>query len=134
MKSSRSVKRSKKRLAACLLMAFVMSLIASYPSFAAWQVVPAGWQASEDGYFCTLEDGADTLAAIRAYKSEAQAWQAAYAEIKKDIQEYRSDTQGQLKALEEEFNKERLEWKKEQAKERFYIIGAFVLGAAIGSL
>ena len=106
----------------------------SYPSFAAWQVVPAGWQTSEGGYFCTLEDGADTLAAIRTYKSEAQAWQAAYAEIKKDIQEYRDDTQEQLKALEEEFNKERLEWKKEQAKGRFYIIGAFVLGAAIGSL
>ena len=106
----------------------------SYPSFAAWQVVPAGWQTSEEGYFCPLEDGADTLAAIRTYKSEAQAWQAAYAEIKKDIQEYRDDTQGQLKALEEEFNKERLEWKKEQAKGRFYIIGALVLGAAIGSL
>ena len=106
----------------------------SYPSFAAWQVVPAGWQASEEGYFCTLEDGADTLAAIRAYKSEAQAWQAAYAEIKKDIQEYRNDTQGQLKALEEEFNKERLEWKKERAKGRFYIIGALVVGVAIGNL
>lgn len=106
----------------------------SSQSSAAWQVVPAGWKASEGGYFCTIEDGADTLAAIRTYKSEAQAWQAAYAEIKKDIQEYRNDTQGQLKALEEEFNKERLEWKKEQAKGRFYIIGALVVGVAIGSL
>ncbi len=106
----------------------------SYPSFAAWQVVPAGWQTSEEGYFCTFEDGADTLAAIRTYKSEAQAWQAAYTEIKKDIQEYRDDTQGRLKALEEEFNKERLEWKRERAKGRFYIIGALVVGAAIGSL
>jgi hypothetical protein len=102
--------------------------------------VPLGWTATEPGYFGTLEDGRDTLAALQTYRQTSERWKAAYSDLRTEFLTTTEDIKKQMTALEEQINSEREAWKKEVAKAEtkgfwstfWTILGAGGLGYAVG--
>jgi hypothetical protein len=88
------------------------------PSSAEWRPVPAGWTATEPGYFGTLEDGRDTLAALQTYRQTSERWKAAYSDLRTEFLTTTGDIKAQMSDLAEQLNGERKAWKAEIARGR----------------
>jgi hypothetical protein len=87
-----------------------VSLTPSWPCGAEWKTVPAGWTATEAGYFGTLEDGRDTLAALQTYRLTSERWRAAHQDLYDEFVKNSRQVQRDIKALEAQINKERSAW------------------------
>jgi len=53
-------------------------LMTSSPASGDWELVPTEWTSSRPGYWGEIEDGRDTLAALKTAREEATAWKKAY--------------------------------------------------------
>ncbi|GHV45743.1 hypothetical protein FACS1894204_05690 [Synergistales bacterium] len=126
----------KQKLWRCLLTALLVSLTLSSPCGAEWKVVPAGWTSEEAGYFGTLEDGRDTLAALQTYRLTAQRWEAAHEDLRAEFVRNSEQVKADIIALEAQINEERKAWKAEVARARtrnvIWVVLAGAAGYAIG--
>ena len=108
----------------------------SLPSFAEWKAVPEGYTTTEPGYFGTLQDGRDTLAALQTHRQTSERWKAAYSDLRTEFLTTTEDIQKQMKALETQINNERKAWKAEIARGKtntlLWIAVAGGIGYAIG--
>ena len=75
-------------------------------------MVPEGWTATEPGYFGTLEDGRDTLAALQTYRETSERWKAAYSDLRTEFLTSNEDVQKRFDALAGQLNNERKAWKE----------------------
>jgi hypothetical protein len=98
--------------------------------------VPEGWTTTEQGYFGTLQDGRDTLAAIQTYRQTSERWKAAYADLRTEFVTTTDDIKKQMAALGDQLNNERKAWKAEVARSKgstwFWIAVAGGVGYAAG--
>jgi hypothetical protein len=98
--------------------------------------VPENWTTTEAGYFGTLEDGRDTLAALQTYRQTSERWKAAYSDLRTEFITSNEDIKKQMKALENQLNNERKAWKSEIVRSRtnnlIWIALAGGIGYAIG--
>ena len=108
----------------------------SSPAGAAWMYVPAGWTATEPGYWGTVADGRDTLAAIQSYREEAELWERTAASMQEEVAVAQVEMSAQLEALRTELDAERQAWRREIATERgrtwLYVALAGGIGYALG--
>lgn len=108
----------------------------SSPSFA-WEYVPKGWAAPEPGYFGSEADGRDTLAALKTYKGQSEAWKNAYGDLRSEILSYQKNAKEELDILKEQIEAERKAWKKEiqvsQTKNTIYLLLALGIGYVAGN-
>ncbi|HCL78927.1 MAG TPA: hypothetical protein DIC53_03045 [Synergistaceae bacterium] len=138
------MRAQRKKYLLCLLTVWLMVSMASSPASAAWKYVPEGWTTPDAGYFGTEQDGRDTLEALRTYREEATAWEAAYNALKAEFDTLRAELDMKFAALEKSLDKEREAWKGEIRKAKgpgFGIFagygfdshgdGNFVIGAGI---
>jgi hypothetical protein len=88
------------------------------PCFADWQTVPAGWTATEPGYFGTLADGRDTLAALQTYRQTGERWKAAYSDLRTEFIKTTEEIKEKMAELEEQINAERRAWRAEVSRGR----------------
>jgi hypothetical protein len=93
--------------------------------------VPEGWTATEPGYFGTLDDGRDTLAAIQTYRQTGEKWKAAYDELRGQFLTTTGTITGQVKALEKQLDQEREAWKARATRN---IVLVVILAGGIGYL
>lgn len=130
------MKRRVVTFALCLLMMFALLSMMSSPATATWQHVPAGWTAQTEGYFGTIEDGRDTLAAIRTYRQEAAAWERTVQEIRAEVAASQLALSEQIRQLQEDLSRERDAWQSQISRERrkwaVYTLGALALGYVVG--
>jgi len=101
----------------------------SCPSFASWKAVPAGWTSKEPGYWCTEQDARDTLAMVRTYRQQAQAWEGAYNELLTEVRTSNEAFAVKLKALEDSINSDRMVNRRNTV---LFAIVAFGIGFAAG--
>jgi hypothetical protein len=78
---------------------------------------------NELGIFGTLEDGRDTLMALRTYRESSDRWQSAYEELLEDYTTTLSSTKDQLKEIENNLQAE-----KERRLGRTLIGGGIAVG------
>jgi hypothetical protein len=88
------------------------------PCFADWQTVPAGWTATEPGYFGTLADGRDTLAALQTYRETSERWKAAYSDLRTEFITTTEEINKKMGQMQEQINNERKAWRAEVKKSR----------------
>ena len=91
----------------------------------AWTYVPAGWTATEPGYWGTERDGRDTLQALRTYREERDAWQRAFEDARDENRTFQEKMEQRFTALEEFLESERAGWKREIRKARAPGLGIF---------
>lgn len=91
----------------------------------AWTYVPAGWTATEPGYWGTEQDGRDTLEAIRTYREERDAWRKAFEAAQDENRAFQEKMEQRFTALEESLEAERAAWKREIRKARSPGFGMF---------
>jgi hypothetical protein len=98
--------------------------------------VPEGWTTTEQGYFGTLPDGRDTLAALQTYRQTSERWKAAYSDLRTEFLTTAENLREQMAALEKQINNERRAWKAEVVRSRtnnlLWIILAGGIGYAVG--
>ena len=94
--------------------------------------MPGGWTASEAGYFGTLDDGRDTLAALQTYRLESAAVKTAYQDLHDEFVRNAAQVKSDIKALEAQINKERSARKAELARARARTVIWVVLAAGAG--
>jgi hypothetical protein len=97
--------------------------------------VPAGWTATEPGYWGTVTDGRDMLAMLQSYRQEAELWERTVASMQAEVASFRAEIDTEMKTLRDELNAERLAWKEvtaERSRTWLYVVGALGLGIAIG--
>jgi hypothetical protein len=109
-----------------------MGLTLNSPCFAAWILVPEGWTATEPGYFGSLQDGRDTLAALQTYRQTSERWKAAYSDLRTEFMTTTEDIKKQMTALEEQLNSERKAWKAEIVKGRTHNLIWIAVAGGIG--
>jgi hypothetical protein len=119
-----------------LLILLPLVLTMSSPAFGDWKLVPGGWTTTEPGYFGTLEDGRDTLAALQTYRQTSERWKAAYSDLRTEFLTTTEDIRKQMLSLEEQINGERRAWKAEIVRSRtnnlLWIVVAGSIGYAVG--
>ena len=116
----------------------------SSPASAAWTYIPAGWTATEPGYWGTEQDGRDTLEALRTYREERDAWRKAFEDARDENRAFQERMEQRFSDLEKSLETERAAWKREIRKAKgpgFGIFagygfdshgdGNFVIGAGI---
>lgn len=108
----------------CLLTAWLLASMTSLPA-SAWTYVPAGWTATEPGYWGTERDGRDTLQALRTYREERDAWQRAFEDARDENRTFQEKMEQRFTALEESLEAERAGWKREIRKARAPGLGIF---------
>lgn len=108
----------------CLLTAWLLASMTSLPA-SAWTYVPAGWTATEPGYWGTERDGRDTLQALRTYREERDAWQKAFEDSRDENRTFQEKMEQRFTALEEFLESERAGWKREIRKARAPGLGIF---------
>jgi hypothetical protein len=86
----------------------------------------------EAGYFGTLEDGRDTLVAIKTYRLQSERLEVAYQDLHKEFVRNSEQVKADIKVLEEQINKERKAWKAEVARARTRSVIWVVLAAGAG--
>ena len=91
--------------------------------------LPAGTPTPEDGYWCNEQDARDTLAMVRTYKAQAQAWESAYEELRAEVTTSNDMFRSKLQELEDAINAERRANKRNLF---YYAVGAFALGFIAG--
>jgi hypothetical protein len=106
------------------------------PCFGEWKLVPENWTATEPGYFGSLQDGRDTLAAIQTYRQTSERWKAAYTDLRTEFLTTTEDIKRQMTALEGQINVERKAWRAEIVRSRtnnwVWIVLAGGIGYAVG--
>ena len=112
------MKRFAGRLTLFLLTLWLLVSMTSWPCGAEWILVPQGWTATEPGYFGTLDDGRDTLAALRTHRETGERWKAAYTDLRTEFIGTVEDIKGQMRTLEEQLNAERVAWRAEIVRSR----------------
>jgi hypothetical protein len=95
-------------------------------------MVPENYMTTEPGYFGTLEDGRDTLAAIQTYRQTGERWKAAYSDLRKEFLTTTDEIKKQMTALEGQINNERRTWKAEIVRSRTNTLLWMVLAGGIG--
>lgn len=105
-------------------MTLLAGLMTSSPA-SAWTYVPAGWTATEPGYWGTERDGRDTLQALRTYRDERDAWQRAFEDSRDENRTFQEKMEQRFTALEESLEAERAGWKREIRKARAPGLGIF---------
>lgn len=130
------MKRYGRAWALCLLTLSLTASIASSPCGAEWKLTPAGWTATEPGYWGTLADGRDTLAALQSYRQAGERWKVAYEAQHAEFVSVTETLTERLAALERQIAEERRAWRAEAARERWknalslvIVVGAAVLAA-----
>lgn len=108
----------------CLLTAWLLASMTSLPA-SAWTYVPAGWTATEPGYWGTERDGRDTLQALRTYREERDAWQKAFEDSRDENRTFQEKMEQRFTALEESLESERAGWKREIRKAKGPGFGIF---------
>jgi hypothetical protein len=130
------MKRLARRLTRFLLTLYVLTSMLNSPCFGEWRLVPEGWTTSEPGYFGSLQDGRDTLAAIQTYRETSERWKAAYTDLRAEFLTTTEDIKKQVAALEGQINVERKAWKAEIVRSRtnnlLWIVLAGGIGYAVG--
>jgi hypothetical protein len=91
---------------------------------------------TEAGYFGTLDDGKDTLAALQTYRQTSERWKAAYEDLKREFTATAEGIQNQVDALESQIDVERKAWKSAVASGQtnvlWVILGAVTVVFAVG--
>ena len=99
-----------------IVASFLFVLFLGAPARSEWQLVPAGWTATEPGYFGTLDDGRDTLAALQTYRETAERWQAAYSDLRTEFITSTNQIKSQMADLANQLNSERKARKTENER------------------
>lgn len=126
------MRRYERRLTLCLLTLWLAASTLSCPSFADWKLVPAGWTTEEQGYFGTLQDGRDTLAALQTYRQTSERWKAAYSDLRTEFLTTTEDIKRQMVDLQGQLNNERKAWKAEIVRSRTNTLLWVVLAGGLG--
>ena len=101
----------------------------SSPCFAGWELVPTGWTAPRPGYWGEIEDGRDTLAALRTAREEATAWKQAFYASEDRRVEFETHFNGRLDDLEAAMNAREKAHRHEVRKAKAPGWGIFAGGA-----
>ncbi|GHV45312.1 hypothetical protein FACS1894204_04120 [Synergistales bacterium] len=89
----------------------------------------------EAGYFGTLADGRDTLAALQTYRLTADKWQGAYQDLRAEFVRNSEQVRADIKALEAQVNAERRAWKAEVTRSRTQsLIWGIIIGAGAATM
>ena len=96
--------------------------------------MPAGWTSDEAGYFGSLADGHDTLAAVQTYRLQYERVTVAYQDLHREFVRNTEQVKADIKALEAQINKERRAWRVEVARARARNIIWVVIAGAAGFL
>ncbi len=115
----------RRRFAACLLMTLLAVLMTSSISSGEWKYVPAGWTATEPGYFGSEQDGRDTLEAVRTYREERDSWRRAFEEARDENRDFQAKMEERFSSLEKSLEAERTAWKREIRKAKAPGFGVF---------
>ncbi len=110
-------------------MILLSALMTSSPSFADWELVPTGWTAQRPGYWGEIEDGRDTLAALRTAREEAAAWEKAFYASEDRREKFEAHFNSRLDDLEASMNAREKAHKQEVRKAKAPGLGIFAGGA-----
>jgi hypothetical protein len=126
--------RLGRGLTLCLLIASLTGSTLSWPRSARadWQTVPAGWTATEPGYFGTIADGRDTLAALQTYRETSERWKAAYSDLRTEFITSTEEINKKIAGLEEQLNNERKAWQAEANKNPIWGAVGIIVGLLAG--
>ena len=105
-------------------MALLAGLMTSSPA-SAWTYIPAGWTATEPGYWGSEQDGQDTLEALRTYREERDAWKRAFEDARDENRAFQERMEQRFSDLEKFLETERAGWKREVRKARAPGFGIF---------
>ncbi len=108
----------------CLLTAWLLASMTSLPA-SAWTYVPAGWTATEPGYWGTERDGRDTLQALRTYREERDSWRRAFEAARDENRDFQAKMEERFSSLEKSLEAERTAWKREIRKAKGPGFGVF---------
>jgi hypothetical protein len=94
--------------------------------------VPEGWTTTEPGYFGTLQDGRDTLAALQTYRQTSERWKAAYSDLRTEFLTTTEDIKAQMAKMETQINAERKAWRAEIVRSRTNMLLWIAVAGGIG--
>jgi hypothetical protein len=126
------MRRYARKLTLCLLTLWQMGLTPKSPCFADWKLVPENYTTTEPGYFGTLQDGKDTLAAIQTHRKTSERWKAAYSDLRTEFWTTTEDIKRQMTELEKQLGGERKAWKAEIERNRTRNILLLVIVGGLG--